>query len=232
MPGHEQFAKLPGDFAGVVRLFPLPNLVMFPGVLQPLHVFEPRYVEMLEDALADDRLIAMALLAPGWERDYEGRPPIAPSVCIGRVVSHTRTDEGKYNLLLLGARRARVTRELPPARSFRRAAVELLADAYPAAGAASRGALQQKLVESLRPFVSASAASQQQFQQLLASDVPLGLVADIVAHTLSLALPTKLELLGECNVDRRAELLIAQVEHMQREASAPRAPFPPKFSDN
>ena len=69
---------------GVARLFPLPNLVLFPHVLQPLHIFEPRYCDLLEAALADDRLIAMAVLAPGWEKDYEGRPPVHPIACLGR----------------------------------------------------------------------------------------------------------------------------------------------------
>ena len=53
-------------FSGVARLFPLPNLVLYPHVMQPLHIFEERYREMLEDAIADDGLIAMALLEPGW----------------------------------------------------------------------------------------------------------------------------------------------------------------------
>src|SRR4029079_17170823 len=62
-------------FCGVARLFRLPNLVLYPHVMQPLHIFEERYREMLEDALASDRLIAMALLEPGWETDYDRRPP-------------------------------------------------------------------------------------------------------------------------------------------------------------
>ena len=66
------------SFSGTARLFPLPNLVLFPHVMQPLHIFEPRYRSMLEDALASDGLIAMALLAPGWENDYEGRPNLYP----------------------------------------------------------------------------------------------------------------------------------------------------------
>ena len=70
-------------FSGRVRLFPLPNLVLFPHVMQPLHIFEPRYRHLLEDALADDRLITMAALKPGWETDYEGRPPLYPVACLG-----------------------------------------------------------------------------------------------------------------------------------------------------
>src|SRR5262245_33693921 len=90
------------QFSGVARLFPLPNLVLFPGIMQPLHVFEPRYREMLEDSLACDRLIAMSLLQPGWQKDYEGRPPVASVACLGRVVSHQREIDGRYNLLLAG----------------------------------------------------------------------------------------------------------------------------------
>src|SRR5215212_9539920 len=102
MSHSEKLTCLPLDFTGEVRLFPLPNLVMFPHVVQPLHIFEPRYCELLEDALATDNLIAMALLQPGWEQDYEGRPPIADIVCVGRVVSHARLPENRHNLLLLG----------------------------------------------------------------------------------------------------------------------------------
>ena len=65
MADRRDVEQLPHDFSGTVRLFPLPNLVMFPHVVQPLHIFEPRYREMLEDALEHDRLLAMALLQPG-----------------------------------------------------------------------------------------------------------------------------------------------------------------------
>src|ERR1041384_3715325 len=108
-PGHqtphtmsEDFLFSPDTFSGRARLFPLPNLVMFPHVVQPLHIFEPRYREMLEDALASDRLIAMALLAPGWEDDYHGRPALYPTACLGRVTTSHRLEDGRYNLLLEG----------------------------------------------------------------------------------------------------------------------------------
>src|SRR6266481_4652099 len=82
----ENLAFSPEEFSGRARLFPLPNLVVFPHVMQPLHIFEPRYRAMLEDSLADDRLIGMALPAPGWENDYEGRLPLPR----GNASSHRR----------------------------------------------------------------------------------------------------------------------------------------------
>ena len=106
-------------FTGAVRLFPLPDLVMFPHVVQPLHIFEPRYRDMLNDALDGDGLIAMSILAPGWETDYDGRPALLPHVCVGKVVTHQRLDDGRYNLMLLGMRRGRIVAELPATRSFR-----------------------------------------------------------------------------------------------------------------
>ena len=63
-------------FTGMARLFPLPNLVFFPQVVQPLHIFEPRYRQMTADALAGDRLMALVLPRSGWEADYAGSPAV------------------------------------------------------------------------------------------------------------------------------------------------------------
>ena len=74
-----------------IPLFPLPNVVLFPSVFLPLHIFEPRYREMVGDALTGDRIIGMVLLRPGWEADYEGRPPIYPVGCAGLITLSERT---------------------------------------------------------------------------------------------------------------------------------------------
>ena len=89
-------------FSGIVRLFPLPNLVVFPHVMQPLHIFEPRYRAMLEEALDEDGLIAMAVLAPGWEKDYEGRPPMRSNACLCKIATHHRTERRKLQCAVVG----------------------------------------------------------------------------------------------------------------------------------
>ena len=99
----DDLAFSPEQFSGQARLFPLPNLVLFPHVIQPLHIFEPRYVELLHDAIQSDKLIAIALLAPGWENDYDGRPAIEPVACLGRVMTWQTQPDNRFNLLLLGA---------------------------------------------------------------------------------------------------------------------------------
>ncbi len=137
-------------FSGTARLFPLPNLVLFPHVLQPLHVFEPRYRELVEESLAGDRLIAMALLSPGWETDYDGRPPLYPSACLGRIATYHRFEDGRYNLLLAGLQRIRLVRELEPAKPFREAEAVACQDVYSVHRAGQRPALQRCLLDAFR----------------------------------------------------------------------------------
>jgi uncharacterized protein len=107
----------------LLPLFPLPNVVLFPNVFLPLHIFEPRYRAMTADALASDRVIGMVLLRPGWERDYEGRPPIYPVGCSGVITHVERMPDGRYNLVLRGLDRFRVVLENDD-RAYRRAVVE------------------------------------------------------------------------------------------------------------
>ena len=111
----------------LLPLFPLPNVVLFPNVFLPLHIFEPRYREMTADALATDRLIGMVLLRPGWERDYEGRPSIYRIGCSGVITHAEQTQDGRYNLVLRGLDRFLVVEE-DDERPYRRAIVESAPD--------------------------------------------------------------------------------------------------------
>jgi Lon protease-like protein len=94
-----------------IPIFPLPNVVLFPNVFLPLHVFEPRYREMVTDALAGDRIIGMVLLQPGYEHDYDGRPAVYRIGCAG-VVTHSETlADGRYNMVLRGLEKFRILDE-------------------------------------------------------------------------------------------------------------------------
>ena len=221
------------NYQGPARLFPLPDLVVFPHVVQPLHVFEPRYRALLDDAMRDDRLIAMALLQPGWESEYEGRPPIDSLVCVGQVIARSELDDGRSNLLLLGRRRAHVVAELPPNRPFRQAEVELLADCYPTEAASQRPTLQRRLTEQFRELLQGSRQMEEQLDQLLSGQVPLGTLTDVVGHTLDLSHAVKRQLFAELDVDRRAEKLLEELAQLAEDPSrALRHGFPMQFSDN
>jgi Lon protease-like protein len=94
-----------------IPIFPLPNVVLFPNVFLPLHIFEPRYREMVADALAGDRIIGMVLLQPGWEASYDGRPPVYPIGCAGVVTNAERLPDGRYNIVLQDSEKFRILSE-------------------------------------------------------------------------------------------------------------------------
>lgn len=237
MTNLQSSAAWPDDFSGRVRLFPLPNLVLFPHVVQPLHIFEPRYCEMLQDALSHDRLIAMVLLEPGWEHQYQSRPAIAHAACIGKIISHSPTDDQHHNILLAGVKRARIIREVEPRRPFREAEVELLEDLYPLDEAQRRAELAERLQKLFQHFVPEGLAAQESFQQLMGKQLPLGVLTDTIAYAMQLPLAIKQQLLAETNVDIRCRLIsrcLEQKIHSQTGAADDAASddFPPRFSTN
>ncbi len=221
------------EFRGVARLFPLPNLVVFPHVMQPLHIFEPRYRQMLEEAMAGDGLIAMAVLSPGWENDYDDRPRIRSTACLCRVATHCKTDQGTFNALLVGVRRIRILRELPPAKLFREAEVRLIDDVYPPENTPRRNQLQRRLVTAFRRALPKVAGGCEQIEQLLGADVPLGMLTDIVAYAMNLDQKVKEDLLAQPVADLRALLLLECLGAARPAAEAAcRGDFPPQFSEN
>lgn len=208
---YDDFSFSPTEFSGTTRLFPLPNLVLFPHVMQPLHIFEPRYRELLRDALAGDRLITMAILEPGWEANYEGRPALFPMGCLGKIAAHHRLEDGSSNVLLYGLARVRLIGELAPTRSYREAKVQICEDASTAEDAAAWPALQSKLRDTFLRLLPHLPQAKEQWDHVLGSDISLGALTDIIAYVLDVKLSRKQDLLAEVNVRRRAEILL---EHL------------------
>lgn len=235
MSAFEEYSFSPQDFSGQVRLFPLPNLILFPHVMQPLHVFEDRYRVLLEESLLGDRLIAMALLLPGWEKQYGERPPIYPMACLCRVAVHHRLEDGAYNALLVGLRRVRLIRELPPSKPFREAEVLVFEDRYPAEEAELTGKLHRQLRDALLQAVPELPQAQDQLDQLLSGEISLGTLTDIISYMVDMDLRHKQSLLAEVNVHRRAELLLRHLRLASTQGSpgvADDGGFPPPFSTN
>jgi Lon protease-like protein len=111
----------------LLPLFPLPNVVLFPNVFLPLHIFEARYRDMVADAITGDRMIGMVLLRPGWEHDYEGRPPVYAIGCSGLITHVEQLADGRYNIVLRGFERFRILAE-DDRLSYRRAVIERLTE--------------------------------------------------------------------------------------------------------
>ena len=97
----------------LLPLFPLPTVVLFPGVFLPLHIFEPRYKQMVTKALEGDRIIGMTLLKPGHDEAYEGRPPVFELGCAGLITHVERQNDGGFNLILRGLSKFRIDEEEP-----------------------------------------------------------------------------------------------------------------------
>jgi len=221
----------PGSIPSVVPMFPLPNVVLFPRMFLPLHIFEPRYRAMTQAALVGDRLIAMALLRPGWKENYAGSPAVHSVVGLGRIVEDTRLDDGRYNLVLYGAARLRLVAEVAQD-PFRRVQVEPLLE-RPAAGAAydrKRRLLLAFYTQVLRQISKGPLA-------LPPDDVPLGLLCDLLASLIAFDPATKQQLLEELDVAARCDHLLDLLHRMNvpgvGDSGGPdRRPWPPGPSLN
>lgn len=215
-------------FDGLARLFPLPNLVLFPQVVQGLHIFEPRYRQMTADALDTDKMIALVLLKKGWEQDYDGKPAIESVACLSRITQHERLPDGRYNLRVRGLVRLRLIQEIPPCKLYRIAQTETLSDKLDAE-IARLVQLRKKLGEVVSRRFNEQSSIQKYLRELFASETPLGHLCDILAYALPLEIELKQHLLDETNVVARAEMLIHSLEGQR--PPAPRS-FPPDFSLN
>jgi Lon protease-like protein len=189
----------PESFQGIVPVFPLPNVVLFPRIALPLHIFEPRYRQMIQDALDGDRLIAMALLQPGWEPDYEGSPAFFPVVCVGRIVSEQSLDGGKYNILLYGVTRARVTEEPASGRPYRMVRVEGVTDDPEGLEEGRADEWRRRLSDLLKSIVPQIEKN---------PDLALGTLVDLAASVLVREAADRQRVLEETNVARRMHLLV------------------------
>jgi Lon protease-like protein len=114
-----------GTLPATIPIFPLQDVMLFPNVARPLHIFEPRYRAMVADALKGNRIIGMVMLRAGHEAEYEGRPPIYSIGCAGRITDVEELPDGRYSIVLRGLVKFRVISE-DQSRSYRLARVEAL----------------------------------------------------------------------------------------------------------
>ena len=191
----------------LLPLFPLPNVVLFPNVFLPLHIFEPRYREMINDAVAGDRMIGIMLLRSGWERDYEGRPPVYPIGCSGVITHVERLIDGRCNIVLRGIERFKLVAE-DHARTYRRALVEPLGEI--ALGADDRAAVRRqrsRLEALLAPAVERATAD-----PTIPAAMPDEDLVNALAQYLDLEPLEKQALLEQRCLRSRAESLVELLE--------------------
>lgn len=218
-----------GDFSGLCRLFPLPNVVLFPHVILPLHIFEPRYRQMTQDALNGDQLVTIVQSRPIDEGKTWSEPvPIHEVGCLGKIIQHERLPDGRFNMLVLGCNRVRLVREVAGPKLYRVAEASVIEDVAPTI---PHGPLQEKLIRLFLEVLQLRHHLDPELNQLLHSELPLGVLSDIAAHALELPGPVKQRLLEEPRVEHRVTELIALLQNML-DPCPPARRFPRPFSLN
>jgi uncharacterized protein len=190
---------------GRVPIFPLPGTVFFPETALALHIFEPRYRQMTEEALRSDRMIAVALLKPGWEHDYDGSPEVFPLACAGLIEEEVRLPDGRFNIRLRGLARVAIL-GFDQAVPYRIARVRVLEDRPGLDGAA--------LEDETKRLLAACAGLAQEISGerdrpvVLDSEVPFPLIVNTLCQNLGLEPETKQQLLAMDDVVVRGRRVV------------------------
>ncbi|MEO1994850.1 MAG: LON peptidase substrate-binding domain-containing protein [Planctomycetaceae bacterium] len=220
------------SFSGRSPLFPLPEAVLLPHVLVPLHIFEPRYREMTADALNGEGVIATARLQ-ATSTDSVVCPTISQTVCLGRIAGWKRLTDGRYYILLQGVARAQIIREISDNQSlYRVAELRLLADDESNLTPEIQDNLRHDLM-SVYQDVCPQIEVNQLFQTAYTSAVSLGALCDVLAHSLAGPPGWTQQILEQSDVKRRAELLLERLQDgPPADDDRSTSGFPPSFSSN
>ena len=197
-----------GSIIEALPIFPLPNVVLFPRTVLPLHVFEPRYLDMVSDIMEADRLMGIVQLASGWEADYYGVPPICPVLGVGELVRQRAAEDGRINISIKGLSRACVRGEVAGDTPYRRVSVEILEE-VPGVKAGQLATIRQIFASILAGIEGASV---EDAAVLFDSELDPGLLIDAIATAAPLSPQRKQSLLEEHvqteRADRLAEFLV------------------------
>ena len=196
-----------------LKIFPLPSVVLLPGTAAPLHIFEPRYRELVKDALASDGILAMAQVMPGQESLIAGQPALEEMLCIGLIGMNELLEDGRYNIVLVGVARARLRHEHPTTHLYREVEAEFIEEETlePEADVSLRRAVVE-LVARLPTQVGQRVAQ-------VASRHSGGALADVVASTFMQDPARRFEVLNEIDPNLRMEIvteeLLSLVGHLK-----------------
>ncbi|MFT7668957.1 MAG: Lon protease-like protein [Planctomycetota bacterium] len=188
----------------IVPLFPLPKIFLYPNVMMPLHIFEPRYRQMIDDLLDRRGWLVITPIRSGFEDDSMGNPPVYPVGGLGEIVKHSRLPDGGYLITLAGLGRVRI-KEVESDKLYRKVQFEPLQEVQP------EGQEDMDLREELRKAILERS---DQFLNL-PPDLPLAPLADLLLHNLDLPVDSMCDVFGEPVVTRRANFALA--EHAARQ---------------
>jgi len=199
-------------------VFPLPDVVLLPYEMVPLHIFEPRYRRMVEDLLETKGHLALVRPVPDWEAKTEGAPRLAARMGVGQIVRHEREPDGRLHILVRGIARADLVEELPTDTPYRLVRARLVPDEVP------EGFADDESSERLRRMVFALCSSKAgpgaaALAQLASQTTGAGQLADGIIAALVTDVDRRQESLESPQVPARvaiaeaavAELLVGRV---------------------
>jgi hypothetical protein len=189
-----------------IPIFPLPNAVLFPNVFMPLHIFEPRYCEMVRDVVSDDRIIGMVLLKDGWNLHADPNPPVYAVGCAGIITHIESLDDARYNIVLRGFERFRVTQE-DQTRTYRCADVDFLPEQVSADGKLQLDRDKQKLKQLLNQSQSRTGP-----EAKIPRDMPTENLVNTLAQYLEFEPVEKQALLERIGPPERCKALVDLLE--------------------
>ncbi|MGH7807606.1 MAG: LON peptidase substrate-binding domain-containing protein [Thermodesulfobacteriota bacterium] len=195
------------NFSGIVPLFPLATVVFFPHTLLPLHVFEPRYTQMVNDVINNERIIGMVLLKPEWEKSYYANPPIYNVACMGRIVSSEALEDGKFNVILYGLKRVKIleiVKDIP----YRLARVKPLEDVH----GTNEQVYQKRISELISRWNDMLGKEQESHKINIDTELSLGNMTDALASLIVSNVFEKQKLLEEDSVQERGEKILNNLE--------------------
>ncbi|USN98894.1 MAG: LON peptidase substrate-binding domain-containing protein [Phycisphaeraceae bacterium] len=204
------------NFARPMPVFPLGHVALLPQQILPMHIFEPRYRQMIGEVLDGPGQIAMATFdGDDWKQTYHGNPPVRPAVCIAQIVQHEAMDDGRFNLLIQGVCRARIVEESLPdeTRLYREAMLEPIGMAEEPIGPADE--LCSWLAENLCEEPLSRLASAEEMVKLIDSgQIPPQVVLEVVSFVLITDDRTRYALLEEGSVRRRSGLVRTSLDDL------------------
>ncbi len=187
-----------------LKVFPLPSAVLLPGGALPLHIFEPRYRQLVAHALETDGVFAMAQVIPGQER-LPTAPGLEDMLCVGVISQHEQTEDGRYNLVLVGVARARLVRELPQTNEYREVEAEVLPDS------SFDGSEETELRQAVLELVARLPQDVGQRIAQVTARAKGGMLADVVAAAIFDDAIQRYEILSELDVSSRVRVVTEEL---------------------
>jgi len=218
MPDDAEETSIQVNFARPMPLFPLDKPVLLPHQVLPLHIFEPRYRQLVEHALDGAGQLASAVFqGDAWKTQYHGRPPLRPAVCVGQILQHEKLSDGRYNILVQGICRARIIRETVPCEGtlYREAMLQPVG-----VGEDPEEHLygvRERFAELLADGpLTQLAASDFLLARLRDESIPMSALLEFVSFRFITDPALRYRLLAEPDAGARAELIESELLHLQR----------------